>query len=320
MNKTALALSIFCSLVIIIVLLVFGFSRVNNKFFIHTPLPDFLTIFKNAKAFTLALWLPDLDSKIQSGLKKPDITAKSVLLYDLTTDKTILEINSKEKMPFASLTKIMTAIISLENQKKDDKYLVYKEDIVGEDSMGLDPGEILSLKELLYGLILHSGNDAAETLASNYPGGRTVFVKAMNDKAKSLGLKDTNFTNPSGLEGDGNQYTTAYDLLVMTNYAMNNFPMFRQIAKTPNYSIAKTATHKEFVIENETNLLTSYPGVKGVKTGYTDEAGLCLITYLDYGGHKIIGILLNSQNRRQEMKDLLDYSLLSLGVTPPPHD
>ncbi|MCL4387463.1 serine hydrolase [Patescibacteria group bacterium] len=238
----------------------------------------------------------------------------------MTTKKTLYAKNIRQKLPLASLTKIMTAIIALENPKKDDRYIVKKEYLVGEDSMGLDAGEILNLKELLYGLILHSGNDAAETIAGNYPGGRYAFIKAMNDKAKSLGLKDTNFSNPSGLPWDGDQFTTAYDLLIITNYALSNFSEFRSVSETFNYVIPKTNTHKEFILENETNLLSSYPGVKGVKTGYTGDAGYCLITYLDYDGHKIIGILLNSENRRDEMKELLDFGLKQVGVNPPPHD
>ena len=185
--------------------------------------------------------------------------------------------------------------------------------------MGLGVGEVLSIKELLYGMMLHSGNDAAEVIANNYPTGRADFIKAMNNKAKALGLKDTNFTNPTGLEGDGNQYATAYDLTVITEYALINFPLFMEVSKTFQYAIEQTGTHKAYFLENETNLITSYPGVKGVKTGFTPEAGFCLVTYLDYKGHKIIALILGSENRRQEMKDLLDFSLKSIGITPPLH-
>jgi D-alanyl-D-alanine carboxypeptidase (penicillin-binding protein 5/6) len=248
------------------------------------------------------------------------IASKGILYFlNIVNKKVLYEKTPTQRLPMASLTKIMTAIVSLESPKKDDRYLVKKEDLVGEDSVGLTAGEILSLKELLYGMILHSGNDAAEVLASNYPKGRSVFIKAMNDKAKSLGLKDTNFTNPSGLEGDGNQYTTAYDLVVMSRYALVNFPLFNEVAKTFDYSIEQTATHKAYFLENETNLISSYPGVKGIKTGFTYEAGYCLVTYLDYKGNKFIAVLLGSENRRQEMKDLLDFSLESIGVKPPPH-
>jgi D-alanyl-D-alanine carboxypeptidase (penicillin-binding protein 5/6) len=94
-------------------------------------------------------------------------------------------------------------------------------------------------------------------------------------------------------------------------------PTFRKIVATYTHKIEKTPQHKEYNLLNETNLLTTYPGVRGVKTGFTDEAGLCLITYLDYDGHQIVAVLLNSQNRRAEMAELLDYSLQELGITPP---
>ena len=142
----------------------------------------------------------------------------------------------------------------------------------------------------------------------------------MNKKAQALGLSNTQFSNPSGLQGDGVQYTTAQDLLVITKYALENFPLFREVAASPEHTLPATSGHPEYYLLNETNLLTTYPGVKGVKTGFTPEAGMCLVTYLEYEDHKIIGVLLNSENRRQEMKDLLDYSLHSLGVEPPPHE
>jgi len=282
-----------------------------------SPIPDFLTVKKNDQVKLLDLWLPFIQQTYGSGSEQPELTAKSVLMYDLTTNKTIFEKNPRERLPMASITKIMTAIISIENPRKDEKYLVRKENIVGEDSMGLESGEVLSLEELLYGLMLPSGNDAAEVLANNYYLGRDAFIQAMNDKAKALGLTDTRFSNPSGLQGDGIQFTTTYDLLVMTKYALDNYPLFAKIVSTDTHSIVPTSTHKAYELTSETNLLTTYEGVRGVKTGYTPEAGLCLVTYLDYKGHRIIGIILNSQNRRGEMKELLDYSLKSLGIEPP---
>lgn len=287
----------------------------NQKIEVISPIPGFLTRIINNQALSLNLWLPKIDGNKNKSLQ---ISAKSALIYDLTTNKTLYSKNPKEKMPMASLTKIMTAIIALENRKKDDKYLVKEKDLVGEDSMGLSENEVLNLDELLYGLVLHSGNDAAEVIADNYKGGRESFIKAMNDKADSLGLADTKFNDPSGLAGDGEQYSTAYDLLVMTNYALS-FPTFAKVVQTFDFNIPKTPTHNEYILENETNLLTSYPGVKGVKTGYTDEAGLCLVTYLEYDGHKIIGVILNSENRIDDMKRLLDFSLKEQGITPPPH-
>jgi serine-type D-Ala-D-Ala carboxypeptidase (penicillin-binding protein 5/6) len=309
-----------CLLIIIaIVISVFVGVQLLKTKNIASPLPKFLTTYANSQVTTLNLWLPVFEI-FKSSLpgETPEITGKSALVYDLNDQKVLFSENPTLHLPMASLTKIMTAIIAMENPKKDDKYVVTQDDLVGEDVMGLSAGETLSLEELLYGLVLTSGNDAAETLAGNYSEGREKFIEAMNSKAKALGLSDTHFTNPTGLEGDGDQYTTTYDLLVMTKYAMQ-YPLFRKVVGTFDYNILYTSNHKAFYMENETNLLTSYPGVIGVKDGYTPEAGLCLVTYLNYKNHKIIGIILGSDNRRQEMKDLLDYSLRLQDIDPPPH-
>jgi len=305
--------------VIIFYLLVVAKSDNDQKYL--SPLPDFLTLGLNKQVTVLDLWSPIIEKFQGDPTMPPDYTAKSVLVYDLTSDKTLFEHDSKLRLPMASLTKIMTAIISLENKKPDDSYYVSGRDLVGEDSMGLGTGEVLTQEELLYGLMLPSGNDAAEVLADNFnDGGRDNFIKAMNDKAKSLGLKDTIFSNPSGLQGDGVQYTTASDLLVVTRYALENFTLFGKIVSTYEKIIPASISHKEYDLINETNLLTTYPGVKGIKTGYTPEAGLCLVTLLDYEGHQIIGIILNSENRREEMRNFLDFSLKKLDIVPPDHE
>jgi serine-type D-Ala-D-Ala carboxypeptidase (penicillin-binding protein 5/6) len=286
---------------------------------ITSPIPDFLTRRENSQVRLLDFWQPIIETIHGSEVSVPQTTARSILMYDLASDKTLFEKQASLRVPMASLTKIMTAIVTLENPKSPDSYLVRAEDLVGEDSMGLKAGEILTRDELLYGLMLPSGNDASEVLAQNFPGGRGEFLAAMHDKALALGLKDTAFSNPSGLQGDGIQYTTARDLLVMTKYALDTFPLFREIVATYEKQLPATPTHQAYTLYNETNLLTTYPGVKGVKTGYTPEAGMCLVSYLEYGEHKIVGIVLNSENRREEMKQLLDYSLRSLGTEPPAH-
>lgn len=311
-------------ILLIIFLIGLSFSVYKHVFKnkdIVSPLPNFLTAFTNDQVSTLNLWSPlfeMFDPSTSSG-QDPIISAKSVLVYDLISKKVLFSKNPEKKLPMASLTKIMTAIIALESPKEDGEYMVFSKNLVGENSMGLSTGEILSLEELLYGLILPSGNDAAEVLASNFEGGRKEFIIAMNNKAKALNLKDTHFTNPTGLEGDGKQYTTTHDLLIITNYALQS-PLFKKVAGTFVHEIPYSENHKAFYLENETNLLSSYPGVFGIKDGYTPEAGLCLVTYLNFKNHKIIGIILGSDNRRQEMKDLLDYGLKIQGIAPPPHE
>lgn len=284
-----------------------------------SPLPREMSLKDNDQVRFLGIWLPFF-GETDSDKDEPVLSAKSAFMYETGKGEVIYSKNSGMRLPMASLTKIMTAIIALENPRSDDRYVVRKEHLVGEDSMGLEAGEVLTLEELLYGLMLPSGNDASEVLASNFPGGRAAFLRAMNNKAASLGLRDTRFSNPSGLQGDGAQYTTAEDLVVITKYAIDNFPLFEEIVSTFQYEIPQTKEHKYFFLENATNLISTYPGVKGVKTGFTPEAGMCLVTYLDYEGQKVIGVILNSENRRGEMKELLDYSLEKLGVTPPPFE
>ena len=288
----------------------------NNKISV-SPLPEFLTLSQNNQVRFLDLWFPVFASMNNDEDPLSNVTAKSVLVYDLTNDKTIYEKLPSTRLPMASLTKIMTAVIALENRRGDDKYIVSADSLVGENSMGLSENEVLNLEQLLYGLLLPSGNDAAEVLAANHRTGRDGFIKDMNQKAASLGLTDTLFNNPSGLEDGFDQYSTAYDLLVMTRYALEKHPEFARIVSTAEYVIPLNSDHSGYHLYNETNLLTTYEGVKGVKTGYTQSAGLCLVTYLDYKGHKIIAVMLNSQNRREEMINLLNYALKSYGITPP---
>jgi D-alanyl-D-alanine carboxypeptidase (penicillin-binding protein 5/6) len=285
---------------------------------VASPLPDFLSRNDNSEVSSLDMWLPSIFSFFDTSDDIPVLSAKSALVYDLTTEKTIYEKNADEKLPMASITKLMTVIVAIDHRKKDDRYVVYPEALVGENVMGLTEGEVMTLENLLYGVFMYSGNDAAETLAMNTMD-RDEFIDTMNKKGKAIGLRNTNFTNPTGLQGDGNQYTTAYDLLVLSKYAVENYPQIIKASSTPEHVIAGTDSHGTYELYNQLNLVTTYPGVKGLKDGYTPEAGLCLITYLDYEGHEIIGIILGSENRRDEMKSLLDYSLNQQGVKPPPH-
>lgn len=286
---------------------------------LRSPIPDVLSKVFYPAFKKSGYWQPVSQNIKDSHVPVPDLQAKAAISYDLSENKLLYEKNENEKLPIASLTKVMTAIVALENQNESDVITVSKSAAsIGEDSMGLSEGEKIELKYLMYGLFLQSGNDAAEAIAQSSKFGREDFIHLMNKKAEDLGLSSTHFTNPTGLEGDGNQYSTVHDLLIITRYALEK-PTIKNVAQTYTYSIPYTSTHKAFDLYNETNLLTSYPGVKGVKTGYTEEAGLCLITYLEYKGHNIIAIVLNSPSRRDEMIKILDYSLKLLGETPPKH-
>src|SRR3989344_4493438 len=223
----------------------------------------------------------------------------------------------------------MTALVALENAKLSDKFTVSeKAATIGENSMGLTQGETLTLEDLLYGAMLVSGNDAAVAVAEGVSQTEDAFVQLMNQAARDLGLSDTEFINASGLDEDGKvQYSTAYDMATIARYAWENFAPFRQVAQTEHIVIGANANHKEFDLYNDTNLLTTYPGVKGIKPGFTWEAGLCLVTYAEnkqslrssalpagLDGKKLLAVVLGSDNRRGEMKELLDYGFSYYGI------
>ncbi|OGC79121.1 hypothetical protein A3K01_03395 [candidate division WWE3 bacterium RIFOXYD1_FULL_43_17] len=239
------------------------------------------------------------------------------IIMDAGTGNILYGKEIDKKMPLASLVKIMTAVITLEHKSLSDYATVTAEaDAIGENEMGVSEGEAYTIAELMYGLLLNSGNDAAYTLAENVAGSSEEFVGWMNRKALELGMKNTGFFDPSGL--DDRSYTTALDLAVLTEYAMR-YEEFREIVATVEKELPYSDLHKYLYLANQTNLLTTYPGVAGVKTGYTEEAGLCLSTYAENSGKKLVGIVLNSIDRKGDMILMLDYGFSTYGITVEHH-
>lgn len=259
------------------------------------------------------IWLP-LDLKIP--IDGPNITAKAAYVIDASTGQVLYERNSRQPLPIASLTKIMTAIVALEHQDWQSIYTISPRAAAMEpDSMLLKAGEKLTLEELLYGIFLVSGNDASEAIAEGTTGRREEFINLMNQKAKQIGMSQTHFINPSGLqEDDVEQYSTAYDVALMGRYIVNRWPRVLQISSQPQIYIPATSTHQDYTLPNGINLVTTYPGVMGLKTGFTPDAGLTLVTVAEREGHLVVGVLLNCTNRRDDAKALLDYSFTKLGV------
>src|SRR3989344_1480667 len=271
----------------------------------------------NKHSFSANKWFPKVNrSNFGSENLSLNLSAKSALVVNYDTGEIIFQKNISQRLPVASTVKIMTALATLENVKLTDTFAVSeKAEKVGENSMGLTQGEKLTLKELLYGLMLLSGNDAAVTIADGVSGSEDSFVRLMNEKSESLGLKNTKFINASGLDdGDKTQYSTAYDMSVIAHYVWENYPVFRQITSTEHEYIDANYNHKAFDLYNDTNLLTTYPGVRGIKPGFTPEAGLCLVTYAENDGKKLIAVILASDDRRGEMKELLDYGFDYYGI------
>jgi serine-type D-Ala-D-Ala carboxypeptidase (penicillin-binding protein 5/6) len=257
----------------------------------------------------------DADWKINIGDdtgNQPQVTGTSGLIIDNLSGKVLFGLNTNEKRPIASLVKIVTAIVAIEHKDLDEEIMVSGNAAsVGENSMGISKGEAYTLKELLYGMMLTSGNDSATAIAEGVAGDVETFIKWMNIKASELGLSNTYFADPDGL--NDSSYSTAEDLAKLTHYALG-YPDFQEIVKTFEQEYTYSERHKYIYLENQTNLLTTYPGVLGVKTGYTKEAGLCLITYSVNEGRELLGVVLNSADRKGDMITMLDYGFSLLGI------
>ncbi len=257
-------------------------------------------------------WIPKvLAASITAG---PEITAKSAFFIDASSGEVLYSKDPHEKLPIASLTKVMTALVAIEHKTMEANFLVPERATQMEpDTMSLIAGESLSLKELLYGVFLLSANDAAETIAQDTTGSRDEFINLMNAKAKEIGMNETHYTNPTGLDEDsGDTVSSTYDLSILTRYFIKNHPEIMDISSNPYVELPATQTHQDYQIYSGINLITTYPGVIGFKIGYTPDAGFTIITLARKNGHEIIGVLLNSESRRDETKELLDYSFTKL--------
>src|SRR3989344_2981476 len=303
--------AIYILQVTVLVLVVFGVLffavfRINQRQELISP------VAKEEKVLSLNQWFPREVLGVFTGM--PNITAKSALFFNTKNGDILYSKNAKEKLPIASLTKVMTVLIALEHKNLDDKYLVSRQATEMEpDEMILLPGETLTLRELLYGIFLVSANDAAEVLAEGTVISRDEFLKLMNEKAIQLGMKDTKFVNPTGLDEDsGSSYSSAFDLAILTRHIIKNYPEVIEISKTEHIILPRTDTHQDYDMYSGISLLTTYPGVVGFKTGFTPEAGFTLITLARKDGQEIIGVLLGSDNRREEARELLDYSFAEL--------
>lgn len=238
---------------------------------------------------------------------KLQVSAKSAIAIEWTTGKILFEKNKDLRLPMASTTKIMTAILAIENCDLNKEIEIPPEAIgVPGSSIYLEKGEKLKIIELLYGLMLASGNDAAVALAISVCGDVKKFVDLMNKKARELGLVNTVFSSPHGLE-EGEHYTTAYDLARLTAYAMKN-KTFREIVKTTQKEIRWTTRPYNRVLKNKNKMLKFYYGAEGVKTGFTRRAGRCLVTSACRNDFRVICVVLNAPDMWNDTKKILDFA------------
>ncbi len=235
-----------------------------------------------------------------------NVSAKAAVVMCLDTKEIIFGKNFSKKLPMASTTKIMTALILSEQPDLSKTITVTKKMVAVEgSSMGLLEGDIVSFKDLLYGMLLASGNDAANVTAYALGGSVEGFAKMMNKKAAQIGLKDTNFVTPSGLD-DENHYTTAYDLALLTAVALKNEAFATACSSTSATLYYGNPPYRRS-LSNHNKLLSSYEGLIGVKTGFTKRSGRCLVTAARRSEKTVICVTLNDPNDWEDHKNMLDY-------------
>ena len=235
------------------------------------------------------------------------VSAEKAVVLDGTTGRVLYEKNADDRSLIASTTKIMTALVVCQHCNVLDRVKIPAEAVgIEGSSMYLTEGEVLTVQELLYGLMLRSGNDAAVALAIYCGGTVEGFAELMNDKARELGLKDTHFVNPNGLDAP-DHYSTARDLAVLTRYAMED-PIF---ARTVG---AKTVTVGNRVLTNHNKLLWQLEGCEGVKTGYTKAAGRILVSSANRDGRRLICVTINAPDDWNDHKSLLEQGFAGFAV------
>ncbi len=250
---------------------------------------------------------------------QPSVNARAAAVLDVSTGQFLYAKNGTAQLPMASTTKIMTALLALEygNLNQVVNVTVDYRQCIDCSIMGLLPGERLTLLDLLYGMLLPSGNDAAEQIAITIAGSQQAFVTMMNAKAQQLGLVNTHYVNVHGLDAPGH-YTSAVDLARLSAIALQN-PTFAKIVQTRTKTVVGIKTYKLV----NTNKLLARSDVFGVKTGDTDNAGPCLVALFRRNGREVIVVVLNSPNRDQAAVQLANYAYSILppagqGGTPTP--
>ena len=244
-----------------------------------------------------------------------DLSAVSAVLIEAETETVLYQKNAGERRAMASTTKIMTALLTIEAGDLDREFTVDPLAIrVEGTSMGLQEGDRVSRRDLLYGILLPSGNDAANAAAVSVSGSIPEFVKLMNSKAQELGLSDTHFVTPSGLDADGH-YTTALELARLTAYAMKE-ETFREIVACRSAEVEFGNPPYKRTLYNSNKMLARYDGAIGVKTGFTDNARRCLVSAAERDGVTLIAVTLNAGDDWNDHTKMLDYGFTQVKAYP----
>lgn len=237
---------------------------------------------------------------VSDSATRPDLSATSYVVTDLDSGVILLSKNPHQQLKPASLTKIMTALVAMDYYPEDAILKVVNGQRALGNTIDLIQGDHLIARDLFYGLLVPSGNDAALTLAENYPGGYHAFVAKMNMRVAELGLTNTHFVDVSGVE-EANHYTSAFDISQIARTALER-PVFKTVVSTQKMTLNSLDGHNYPLVS--TNILLDKPGFYGVKTGWTPEAGECLVVLYEKDGHRLLISLLHSNDRFGEGEKL----------------
>ena len=245
--------------------------------------------------------------------QQPAPTAERAVLIEAGSRTVLYEKNAHTRASMASTTKIMTALLAIEGEDLDRIVTVAPEAAgIEGSSVYLKAGQKISMEDLIYALMLQSANDAAVAIACEMSGDVETFVALMNKKAEELNLSNTHFANPHGLDDEAH-YTTAYDLAVLSAYAMEN-PKFAEIVSTVKRTIAAKEAEGMRIVVNHNRLLRSRSDVIGVKTGFTKKSGRCLVSAAENNGIRLIAVTLNAPDDWNDHREMLDYGFESLEI------
>ncbi len=254
---------------------------------------------------------------VPTGPVTPVLHSRYAVLVDVETGKVLWERNANARRPIASTTKMLTAILLLERGHLDDVVTAPNGvQYLPDSSLHLKPGEKITLRDLLYALLLRSANDTAVTGAVYLSGSVPAFAIQMNEKAKEIGATHSHFVTPNGLPAPGH-YSTAADLAKIACYALNNLPQFNAIVRTPAYKVTRSLDKRDVWVKNTASkFLKTFPGADGVKTGYIHEAGHCFVGSATRHGWRLVAVALDSGTCREDVESLLDTGFTDFTPTP----
>lgn len=264
-------------------------------------------MYKNALKIIISALLAGMFMSLTAYADIGNISAASAVLVEQGSMRVLLEKSAHEKMSMASTTKIMTTILLIESGDLNRQLTITNEMLAGVEgsSVGFRAGNVVTCADLAYGMMLASGNDAANAAAIYMAGSLEKFAEMMNEKAAQIGMTDTHFVTPSGLDAD-DHYSTAYDMALLASYAMDN-PVFAEIAATTVHPITCGDPAQTVYFSNHNRLLKTYEGAKGIKTGFTKKSGRCLVSYAERNGVKLIAVTLKAPDDWNDHETLFDY-------------